>query len=54
MSSVFQFALVMDHFLTRKQCAKEAVVKEVHAEGNFKTLKMECTCNKESMSIQVQ
>ena len=28
----------MDHFLTCKQCAKEAEVEEVHMEENLETL----------------
>ena len=35
-----EFAIIMDRFRTRKQCAKEAEVEEVHIEENFKTQMM--------------
>lgn len=37
MSSVFQFVINMDRFLTREQGTKEAEVEEVYAEENFET-----------------
>ena len=32
-----EFAIIMDRFRTRKQCAKEAEVEEVHVEENLET-----------------